>query len=43
MGDPIHVILLDCHIMNVQTVLDSSGRPILEQYQFIARDRKLVM
>ena len=42
-GDPIHVILLDCHIMNVQTVLDSSGRPILEQYQFIARDRKLVM
>ena len=43
MGNPIHVILLDCHIMNVQTVLDSSGRPILEQYQFIARDRKLVM
>lgn len=43
MGDPIHIILLDCHIMNVQTVLDSSGRPILEQYQFIARDRKLVM
>lgn len=43
MGDPIHVILLDCHIINVQTVLDSSGRPILEQYQFIARDRKLVM
>jgi hypothetical protein len=42
MGQPLHVILLDCHIMNVQTVLDSSGRPVLEQYQFLARDRKVI-
>ena len=34
-GQPLHVILLDCHIMSVQTIHDSSGHPILEQYTFI--------
>lgn len=41
-GQPLHVILLDCHIMSVQTIHDSSGHPILEQYTFISRDRKVI-
>lgn len=43
MGKPLHVTLLDCYITDVQTVLDVSGRPILEQYSFISRDSRAII
>lgn len=43
MGKPLHVTLLDCYITDVQTVLDVSGRPILEQYSFISRDSRAIV
>ena len=43
MGKPLHVTLLDCYITSVQTVLDSSGRPIMEQYSFISRDSRAII